>query len=38
MFLGLLTGRKIRHRLSEETFRRALLGFLTVVALLLLFK
>ena len=38
MFLGLLTGRKIRHRLSEETFRRALLGFLTVVALMLLFK
>jgi len=38
MFVGLLTGRKIRHRLSEETFRRALLGFLTVVAVMLLFR
>ena len=38
MFVGLLTGRKIRHRLSEETFRRALLGFLVVVALLLVFR
>ena len=38
MFVGLLTGRKIRHRLSEETFRRALLGFLMVVALLLVFR
>jgi uncharacterized membrane protein YfcA len=38
MFLGLQAGQKIRHRLSEETFRRALLGFLTVVAVLLLFR
>ena len=38
MFVGLLTGRKIRHRLSEETFRRALLGFLMVVAVMLLFR
>jgi uncharacterized membrane protein YfcA len=38
MFVGLLTGRKIRHRLSEDTFRRALLGFLTVVAVMLLFR
>jgi uncharacterized membrane protein YfcA len=38
MFLGLQAGRKIRHRLSEETFRRALLGFLMVVAVLLLFR
>jgi len=38
MFIGLQTGRKIRHRLSEETFRRALLGFLTVVAILLVFR
>jgi uncharacterized membrane protein YfcA len=38
MFVGLLTGRKIRHLLSEETFRRALLGFLAVVAVVLLFR
>ena len=38
MFLGLQAGRKIRNRLSEETFRRALLGFLTVVAVMLLFR
>ena len=38
MFVGLLTGRKIRHRLSEETFRRALLVFLAVIAVVLLFR
>jgi hypothetical protein len=38
MFLGLQTGRSIRHRLSEETFRKALLGFLMVVAVMLLFR
>ena len=38
MFVGLLTGRKIRHLLSEETFRRALLVFLAVVAVVLLFR
>ena len=38
MFLGLQAGRSIRHRLSEETFRKALLGFLMVVAVLLLFR
>ena len=38
MFLGLQAGRSIRHRLSEETFRKALLGFLVVVAVLLLFR
>jgi uncharacterized membrane protein YfcA len=38
MFLGLQAGQKIRHRLSEETFRRALLGFLMVVAVMLLFR
>jgi uncharacterized membrane protein YfcA len=38
MFLGLYAGQKIRHHLSEETFRRALLGFLSVVAVMLVFK
>jgi uncharacterized membrane protein YfcA len=38
MFLGLQAGRSIRHRLSEETFRKALLGFLMVVAIMLLFR
>jgi uncharacterized membrane protein YfcA len=38
MFVGLLTGRKIRHLLSEETFRKALLVFLAVIAVVLLFR
>jgi uncharacterized membrane protein YfcA len=38
MFVGLLTGRKIRHFLSEETFRKALLVFLAVIAVVLLFR
>ena len=38
MFLGLQAGRSIRHRLSEETFRKALLGFLMVVAIMLLLR
>ncbi len=38
MFLGLYAGQKIRHHLSEETFRRALLGFLSVVAVVLVFR
>jgi uncharacterized membrane protein YfcA len=38
MIIGLKAGAKIRHRLSEETFRRALLGFLTLVAATLLLR
>lgn len=38
MFLGLQAGRSIRHRLSEDTFRKALLGFLMVVAIMLLLR
>lgn len=38
MFLGLQIGQRIRKHLSEEAFRRALLGFLTVVAVLLVFR
>lgn len=38
MLLGLMLGKKIRSRLSEKLFRLLLLGFLTVLALVLLFK
>jgi uncharacterized membrane protein YfcA len=38
MVLGLKLGRLLRHRLSEILFRRILLGFLTTISLILLFK
>lgn len=38
MFLGLKIGTAIRHRLSEELFRRLLYAFLTLLAVLLVFK
>jgi uncharacterized membrane protein YfcA len=38
MVLGLKLGRLLRHRLSETLFRRILLGFLTIISLILLFK
>ncbi len=38
MALGLWLGRSVRHRISEQGFRRALLGFLCVVAVALFFK
>ncbi len=36
--LGLFIGKRIRHRLNEVLFRRLLMCFLTIVALVLLFK
>jgi uncharacterized protein len=38
MYLGLKIGAQIRHRLSEESFRRVLLGFLIFLAILLVLK
>jgi uncharacterized membrane protein YfcA len=38
MALGLSTGQKLRHRLSEEAFRKVLLGFLIFVAALLVLR
>jgi uncharacterized membrane protein YfcA len=38
MAIGLITGQRIRHRLSEETFRRVLLAFLVLVAALLVLR
>jgi uncharacterized protein len=38
MVLGLRLGAAVRGRLSETVFRRMLLGFLTLLSLLLLFK
>ena len=38
MALGLMTGQKLRHRLSEDTFRKVLLGFLTFIAVLLVVR
>ncbi len=38
MALGLALGRRIRHRISEAGFRRALLGFLCLVAVVLIVK
>jgi uncharacterized membrane protein YfcA len=36
MFAGMWLGKRVRHRVSEQAFRRLLLAFLTAVALLLL--
>ena len=38
MALGLMTGQKLRPRLSEDTFRKVLLGFLTFIAVLLVVR
>jgi uncharacterized membrane protein YfcA len=38
MFAGLQMGKIVRHRLSEETFRKILLFYLLVLALVLAFK
>ncbi len=38
MGLGLLFGKAVRNRLNERLFRRVLLGFLTLLAVLLIFK
>ncbi len=38
MALGLKVGQKLRHRLSEEAFRKVLLGFLIFVATLLVLR
>jgi uncharacterized protein len=38
VFLGMAVGKRIRGRLSEVWFRRVLLGFLIVIAAVLLFK
>jgi uncharacterized membrane protein YfcA len=38
MFGGMALGKRLRSRVSEQLFRRLLLGFLTVVALLLLLR
>lgn len=38
MFIGLKLGTAVRHRLSEELFRRLLFGFLTLLSVLLLVK
>ena len=38
MAIGLTTGQKLRHRLSEEAFRKVLLGFLIFVATLLVLR
>ena len=38
MFVGLAMGKYLRVRLDEAIFRKALLGFLVVIAVLLLFK
>ena len=38
VFLGMSLGKKIRSRLSETLFRRVLLVFLSVIAVVLLFK
>jgi len=37
-FLGMTIGRRLRARVSEALFRKLLLGFLTVVAILLLLR
>jgi hypothetical protein len=36
LFVGMALGKRLRSRVSEPAFRRLLLGFLTVVAVLLL--
>ena len=38
VYLGLVLGTRVRGRMSEQLFRRALLGFLVLLALTLLFK
>lgn len=38
MAVGLAIGKRVRFRLNEQLFRRLLLGFLTIIALILLFK
>ena len=38
MAIGLRTGQKLRHRLSEDAFRKVLLGFLTFIAILLVVR
>lgn len=38
MAIGLTTGQKLRHRISEEAFRKILLGFLTFIAVLLVIR
>ena len=38
MAIGLRVGQKLRHRLSEEGFRKVLLGFLIFVAILLVLR
>lgn len=38
MSLGLILGKSVRQRLNESLFRKILLGFLTMLALLLVFK
>ena len=38
MAIGLMTGQKLRHRLSEDAFRKVLLGFLTFIAVLLVVR
>ena len=38
MAIGLTTGQKLRHRLSEDSFRKILLGFLTFIAVLLVIR
>jgi uncharacterized membrane protein YfcA len=38
MAIGLTAGQKLRHRLSEDTFRKVLLGFLTFIAVLLVVR
>jgi uncharacterized membrane protein YfcA len=38
MAIGLSTGQKLRHKLSEDAFRKVLLGFLIFVAALLVLR
>ena len=38
VYLGMVAGRHVRGRMSEQAFRRALFAFLTLLAVLLLFK
>jgi uncharacterized membrane protein YfcA len=38
MFAGMVLGKRLRQHVSEAAFRRLLLGFLTVVALLLILR
>jgi uncharacterized membrane protein YfcA len=38
MAIGLKAGQKLRHRLSEEAFRKVLLAFLILIAVLLVFR